>query len=72
MTPLANGTRVFWSRLERNRRVIHRGTIEGYDWVDMPWKLYLIREDGTGRIACLHPERIGGVIDSPREESRSC
>ena len=64
---LPNGTRVFWSRVERNKSVIHRGTIQGYEYVDMPWKLYQVLEDSTGRIANLHPDRIGGIMDQVSE-----
>ena len=61
--PFKTGTRVFWFTNERSKRVFHAGTVTGYEYVDMPWKLYVIAEDKTGRTALLHPERLGGKLD---------
>ena len=64
--PFKTGTRVFWFTNERSKRVFHAGTVTGYEYVDMPWKLYVIAEDKTGRTALLHPERLGGKLKDMR------
>jgi hypothetical protein len=58
--PLPNGTRVRWSRVERGKAVTRRGTIIGYGFVDMPWKLYQVQVDGENRVANIHPDRLDG------------
>ena len=64
--PFKTGTRVFWFTNERSKRVFHAGTVTGYEYVDMPWKLYVIAEDKTERTALLHPERLGGKLKDMR------
>jgi hypothetical protein len=63
-TALTSGTMVTWksgTEAGGKRTVLSFGVIESYGYYDMPWKLYQIREEGTGRIAFVHPGNINHV-----------
>lgn len=66
--PIANKTRVTWkSGTTRGGRetTVCNGTIEGYIYHDMPWKLYQIMEQETGRTAFVHPDHIVRTYGQP-------
>jgi hypothetical protein len=53
---LSRGTRVSWSDPHRGTR--HTGTIEGYSKTTKPWKVYQIKDDKTGTVYDVHPDRV--------------
>lgn len=66
------GTRVRWMSRERSvscqtrgsdsRDVEYSGVVARFGFAELPWRLYFIREDSTGRMARVHPDRIKEVV----------